>query len=84
MDNSRVMEIVAIQEKAMTDEEYLHLHVDYSYAQEKFCRFMREMSPWETEIVENYLLTAAALHQRLMELAIDYGRKTGEHSLSQQ
>ena len=84
MERDRIMEIVDVQEKAMTDEEYLHLHVDYSYAQEKFCRFMREMSPWETEIVENYLLTAAALHQRLMELAIDYGRKTGEHSLSQQ
>ena len=77
MDNDRIMEIVDVQEKASTDEEYLHLHVDYSYAQEKFCRLMMEMSPWEKEIVENYLLAAVALHQRLMELAIDYGRSSG-------
>ena len=78
MDHDRIMELVAVQEKAMTDEEYLHLHGDYSIAQEKFCRLMKEMSPWEKEIVENYLLTSVALHQRLMELAIDYGILLGK------
>lgn len=77
MDGDRIMEIVDVQEKARTDEEYLHLYKDYSLAQEKFSRLMGEMSPWEKEIVGNYLLTMAALHQRLMELAIDYGRNTG-------
>ena len=77
MDQDRVMELVDVQDKALTDEEYLHLHVDYSIAQERFCRLMQEMSPWEKEIVENYLLTAVSLHQRLMELAIDYGRSSG-------
>ena len=77
MDKDRVMELVAVQDKALTDEEYQQLRADYSIAQEKFCRFMQEMSPWEKEIVENYLLTAVSLHQRLMELAIDYGRSSG-------
>ena len=77
MDQDRVMELVDVQDKALTDEEYLQLHVDYSVAQERFCRLMQEMSPWEKEIVENYLLTAVSLHQRLMELAIDYGRSSG-------
>ena len=77
MDKDRVMEIVDVQDKALTDEEYLRLRVDYSIAQERFCRLMQEMSPWEKEIVENYLLTAVSLHQRLMELAIDYGRSSG-------
>ena len=77
MNKDRVMELVAVQDKALTDEEYLQLHVDYAIAQEKFCRFLQEMSPWEKEIVENYLLTAVSLHQRLMELAIDYGRSSG-------
>ena len=77
MNRDRIMEIVDVQEKALTDEEYLHLHVDYSYTQEKFCRLMKEMSSWEIEIVENYLLAAVALHQRLMELAVDYGRSSG-------
>ena len=78
MDRDRIMEIVNVQEQALTDEEYLHLYADYSYAQEKFCRLMKEMSPWEKGIVEGYLLTAAALHQRLMELAIDYGKSLGK------
>lgn len=77
MDKDRVMEIVAVQDKALADEEYLQLHADYSIAQERFCRLMQEMSPFEKEIVENYLLTAVSLHQRLMELAIDYGRSSG-------
>ena len=76
MDKDRVMEIVAVQDKALTDDEYQQLHAGYSIAQEKFCRFMQDMSPWEREIVENYLLTAVSLHQRLMELAIDYGRSS--------
>ena len=84
MERDRIMEIVDVQEKAMSDKEYLQLHKDYSDAQEKFCRLMTEMSPWEKEILGNYLLTAATMHHRLIELAIDYGRKTGEHSLSQQ
>ena len=77
MDKDRIMEVVDVQEQALTDEEYLHLYADYSYTQDKFCRLMGEMSAWEKEIVENYLLTAAALHQRLMELAIDYGKSSG-------
>ena len=56
----------------------MQLHVDYSIAQEKFSRLMREMSSWETEIVEGYLLTAVARHQRLRELAIDYGMLLGK------
>lgn len=77
MDKDRVMEIVDVQDKALTDEEYLRLHADYSIAQKKFSLLMQEMSPWEKEIVGNYLLTAVSLHQRLMELAIDYGRSSG-------
>ena len=60
MDQDRVMELVDVQDKALTDEEYLHLHVDYSIAQERFCRLMQEMSPREKEIVGNYLLTAVS------------------------
>lgn len=77
MDKDRVMELVDVQDKALTDEEYLRLHVDYSIAQERFCQLMQAMSPREKEIVGNYLLTAVSLHQRLMELAIDYGRSSG-------
>ena len=77
MNKDRIMEIVDVQDRALTDEEYLRLHWDYSIAQEKLCRLMGEMSPWEKEIMENYLLSAAALHQRLIELAIDYGRSLG-------
>ena len=53
MDKDRIMEIVDVQEQALTDEEYLHLYADYSYTQDKFCRLMGEMSAWEKEIVEN-------------------------------
>jgi hypothetical protein len=77
VSKDRIMEIVDVQDGALADEEYLQLHREYSIAQKKFCRLMGEMSPWEKGIVENYLLSAAALHQRLMELAIDYGRSSG-------
>ena len=40
MDKDRIMEIVDVQEQALTDEEYLHLYADYSYTLDKFCRLM--------------------------------------------
>ena len=73
MNRDRIMEIVEVQAKALTDEKYLQLYEDYSAALEKVYRLMKEISPWEREIVNNYLLAAVSLHDRLMELAIDYG-----------
>ena len=77
MDKDSVMEIIAVQESASTDEEYLQLYADYSCAQDKFCCYLQEMPPLEREILENFLLTSVALHQRLMELAINYGKSLG-------
>ena len=77
MDRNRIMEIMDVQDTAFTDKAYMQLRVDYTIAQERFCRLMTEMSPREQEIVADYLLTAVSLHQRLMELAIDYGRASG-------
>ena len=74
MDKDRIMEIVDVQEHALSDEEYLHLYAEYSYAEKKFRRLMKEISPWEKEIIENNLLAAVALHRRLMELAVNYGK----------
>ena len=71
------MEILNVQEHALADAEYLHLYTDYSSAQEHFRQLMTELPAKEQEIIENYLLTAVALHQRLMELAINYGKALG-------
>lgn len=74
MNYERIMEIVDVQEKALTDEKYLLLYEDYACAQENLRRLMEEISPWAREVVEKFLLAAVPLHHRLMELAIDYGK----------
>ena len=77
MDKERIMEILSVQERAFTDEQYLQLHEDYSCAQDKLRQLMQNMGTGDRKVLEDYLLAAAPLHHRLMELAIDYGKQFG-------
>lgn len=70
-----VRKYLALQERAMEDEDYLSLLEEYREADGPMLRALEEMAPAHREIVMDYMGAVHAAHARMLELALSLGEK---------
>ena len=75
MDRETLLQILDVQDFALTDAEYLRLHQAYSDAHTGLLALMSELTPEQTQVLAEYFAAATQLHHRLMALALDWSHK---------
>ena len=74
MDIQNINELLEVQEKALSDQQYMQLHVEYVSAEKRLRQLLQDLPQEKSAVLEQYILASAMLHHRLMILAIEYGK----------
>jgi hypothetical protein len=70
MTTETMHKILDLYDRAKDDPEYMALYAEYAPSQAAFIDFWGRLSEDKQQLVSNYLETSAALHHRLLEMAM--------------
>ena len=69
MDVSAARKIIEVQEVLLLDERYQQLNAEYDLYGRQFAEVLRELSPRQRSVVEDYLGVCVEMHLRMLEAA---------------
>ena len=70
MDRATLNKILDIQDHALADPVYQELHAQYTSCSDGFLDLLARLPEPERTVLEDYLGVSAAMHLRLLELAV--------------